>query len=220
MIRQKSNIPVTSSTPHRIEVPLPRLSKGLLSLALATLLLIPLASNAQRAAALDYEPSPAHPFGRPHPDAPKELGQFAFMIGQNDCTEERLNNTTQEWVAGERTWDAHYFMNGHGIRDSGRSGSTTNGNIRLFDTLTKTWNVTFFSSPVYGSSTWQGKKVGDEIILKIPQKAPGTDFDGFSTLTFSNISETGFDWRGEWISVDESVVFPYWRISCVKRQSP
>lgn len=182
------------------------------------LLSMSLTSFAQRSSGLDYEPNEQFPYGRPHPDAPAELNQFAFIIGQNDCTEERVNNATQEWVKGERTWDGHYFMNGHAIRDSGRSGITTNGNIRIFDTASNAWKVTFFSSPVYGTNSWSGGKEGEDIVLKLPQKAPGTDFEGFSTLTFFNISETSFDWRGEWISADGSIVVPFWRVSCVKRQ--
>jgi hypothetical protein len=35
-----------------------------------------------------YAPSPAYPFGRPHPDAPPKLEQFAFMVGEFDCVDE------------------------------------------------------------------------------------------------------------------------------------
>ena len=41
-----------------------------------------------------YDPSPSHPFGRPHPDAPVELAQFAFMIGAFDCTD-RISASTR-----------------------------------------------------------------------------------------------------------------------------
>jgi len=51
-------------------------------------------------------------------------------------------------------------------------------------------------------------------VLRQPQKAPGTDFDGYSTVTFSNVSAEGFDWSGEWISEDGSLVYPFWRIQC------
>jgi len=57
---------------------------------------------------------------------------------------------------------------------------------------------------------------GENLVLRQPQKAPGTDFDGFSTLTFSDVSAQGFDWIGEWISEDGSVVFLFWRTQCRK----
>ncbi len=163
-----------------------------------------------------YDPNDEYPFGRKNPAAPVELSQFHFMVGQNDCEEQRLNNVSGEWVAGIRSWDAHYYMNGYAIRDGGASATSTNGNIRIFDPSEKQWNVTFFSMPAYSSGVWKGVKEGGNIVLKQAQKAPGTDFDGFSTLTFSNISAAGFDWSGEWISEDGSVVFPFWRVQCRK----
>lgn len=187
-----------------------------LSLLLVMLFLAACQANLPRVASLSYEPSEQHPFGRANPDAPPELAQFHFMVGENDCSEQRLNNTTGDWVAGSRTWDGHYFMNGFAIRDGGTSGATTNGNIRVYDAVANEWVVTFFSAPTYSSSTWRGKMEGENLILRQPQKAPGTDFDGFSTLTFSDVSSQGFDWVGEWISEDGSVVFPFWRTQCQK----
>lgn len=172
-----------------------------------------------RAAHLAFEPGPAYPYGRPNPEAAPELSQFAFIIGANDCNEERLNQATGEWIENQRSWDGYYTMNGHAIRDTGRSGATTNANIRLYDSVTGQWRVTFFSMPVYGTGTWSGGMEGENMVLRLPQKAPGTDIDGFSTLTFSNISDTGFDWSGVWVSADGEVEFPFWRISCTKRQS-
>ncbi len=173
-------------------------------------------SGSNRQAALPYEPNDAYPFGRINPAAPPQLSQFEFMIGENDCVEQRIDNATGDWVESERSWDAHYFMNGFAIRDSGRSGATTNGNIRIFDTTEEEWAVTFFSAPFYGTGTWRGNMEGENMVLRQAQKAPGTDFDGFSTLTFSNVSAQGFDWSGEWISEDGTVVFPFWKISCQK----
>ena len=169
-----------------------------------------------RAASQSYEPGDQYPFGRANPDAPPETEQFRFMVGRNDCSQSRLDNATGDWVDGKRSWDAYYFMNGFAIRDEGRSGATTNGNIRVYDAATDEWVVTFFTAPAYSSGTWRGKMEGENLVLRQPQKAPGTDFDGFSTLTFSNISPRGFDWVGEWISEDGSVVFPFWRIQCQK----
>lgn len=190
------------------------MKQGVLCLSLVLL------SNCQfstdRQELLRYEPDSRNPYGLPNPDAPAELAQFSFMIGQNDCEEERLNSVSGEWDTAQRTWDAHYMMNGFAIRDSGRSGTATNGNIRMFDPATGQWQVTFFSAPVYGSGVWSGGMDGENMVLKQPQKALGTDLDGFSRLTFSAISDRSFHWAGEWVSEDGSVVFPFWRISCSK----
>ena len=179
--------------------------------------LLLLSTNAlARENALEFEPNTEHPFGRPNPAAPKELSQFAFMIGNNNCTEKRRTPGSDNWVESKRTWDAHYALNGMAIMDSGRSGNSTNGNIRAFDTATGLWHVTFFSMPIYGSGVWKGKVEDGKIVLKQPQKAPGTDFDGISKLTFSNISNQGFNWNAEWISEDGSVVYSFWEIRCKK----
>jgi len=40
--------------------------------------------------------------------------------------------------------------------------------------------------------------------------------DGFYKITFSNISDEGFDWLGEWVNTDESIQYPTWEIHCKK----
>lgn len=42
--------------------------------------------------------------------------------------------------------------------------------------------------------------------------------DGYSRLTFHDINEKGYKWKGEWINEGETFVFPTWKISCVKVQ--
>ncbi len=173
-----------------------------------------------REAAATYDPSPSHPWGRPNPDAPPAIADFRFMIGNNDCTEQRRNNSNGEWIEGERTWDARYTMNGHAIIDSGRSGASANANIRAFDADAGEWVVTFFSMPGYASGIWRGRRVDERIVLKQAMKAPGSGIDGFSTLTFSNISDEAFDWDGTWVSADGSIEYPFWRIRCRKADGP
>ena len=46
--------------------------------------------------------------------------------------------------------------------------------------------------------------------------AEGTNFNKISTLIFSNVSAQGFDWLGQRISDNGSVVFPFWRTQCQK----
>ncbi len=168
------------------------------------------------ASSREYEPGKQYPFGRPNPMAPQEISQFHFMIGNNNCVEERRDSSNGAWIEGQRSWDAHYTMNGFAIIDTGRSGQSSNGNMRLFDLETKQWVVTFFAMPVFSSGVWRGQLTGTDIVLKQPQKAPGLGLDGISRLTFHNITDTGFDWIGEWLSDDGTVVYPFWKISCKK----
>ena len=61
-----------------------------------------------------YAPSPAFPFGRMHPDAPSELAQFAFMVGEFDCIDE-IRQQDGSWIRFRAIWNARYFLNGFGI---------------------------------------------------------------------------------------------------------
>lgn len=167
-----------------------------------------------------FEPTRDHPWGSPNPAAPSQIREFAFMIGNNDCEEQRRNAAGGDWTEGRRTWDARYTMNGFAIADSGRSGGAANANIRAFDMNTGEWVVTFFSMPAYASGIWRGGKSGDTIVLRQAQRAPGSNLEGMSTLTFSNISPEGFDWEGKWISDDGAIEYPFWRIQCRKIAGP
>jgi len=197
---------------------IPVLAKFIFTLSLvASLVACQANSGAQsRPGEMEFEPDADFPFGRANPNAPPQLQQFAFMIGRNDCREERLSNATGEWVEGYRTWDAYYFMNGNAIRDSGRSGAATNGNIRVYDAASGQWHVTYISTPVYGTGTWSGSMVEGRIELEQPQKAPGTDIDGVNRLTFYDIQGSSFRWKGEWASLDNSIVREFWRMECEK----
>ena len=63
---------------------------------------------------------------------------------------------------------------------------------------------------------WEGnKKDNGNIVLYKEQKAPnGTD--GYFRLTFYDISKAGYKWIGEWVDKSESVVFPTWKIDCIR----
>jgi hypothetical protein len=41
--------------------------------------------------------------------------------------------------------------------------------------------------------------------------------DGKYKITFYNISKRGFDWLGEWVTPDETIMYPTWKIFCKKR---
>ena len=81
------------------------------------------------------------------------------------------------------------------------------------------WVVSYNSYPGVTTTglTWLGGKEGNDIVLKAAQKAPN-GMAGFSRLTFTNISEKGFEWRGEWVNETGSIVYPFWLIWCEKRR--
>lgn len=168
-----------------------------------------------------FEPSAAHPFGLPNPEMPAEFLDFAPMIGECTCKSyARINqNTWGDTV--QMIWRFKYIMDGKAIQDETlKADGLHSGSIRQYAADSSRWYVHYYSStptsPVL--SAWEGNKNTDgNIILYREQKAPnGTD--GKYKITFNNISEEGFDWLGEWVSMDESFSYPTWKIYCKKNR--
>jgi len=151
-----------------------------------------------------FAPSPAYPVGRPHLDAPPELEQFAFMIGEFDCldTIRQPDGSSLEFPA---IWNAHYFLNGLGIQDEYWTPKFHTSNIRIFDPEAGHWNVTFFKMPGYQTGVWQGRKEGDRMVMRQEGKTTGPG------LTFHNITPEGFDWHS---GGDQ----PNWTSTCRRRR--
>lgn len=150
-----------------------------------------------------HAPSPAHPFGRPHPDAPPELEQFAFMIGEFDCIDEirQADGSIMRFAA---IWNARYFLNGFGIQDEYWTPRFFTSNLRIFDPAAGKWKVTFFRMPGYQSGVWEGVEEDDRMVMRQgTTSGPG--------LTFHNISDDGFDWHSGGAN-------PGWTSSCKRRR--
>jgi len=187
---------------------------------LLSLVLLLVASSTILSGQYNYEPSAEHPFGLPNPEAPAEIKDYQPMIGICDCISERRAKEGH-WLEPENmTWEFKYIMNGMGVQDQtlkvdgGHSGS-----IRQYIPDSSQWYVHYYSStfPTTTLSAWTGGKVGDDIILYRSQKAPN-GMDGSYKILFSNISEQGFSWLGQWVNPDETIKYPTWKIECKKRQ--
>ncbi|MBZ0326977.1 MAG: DUF4440 domain-containing protein [Altibacter sp.] len=181
------------------------------------LFFIPLLSVAQPIEM--YAPSNEHPFGRLNPEAPKEVGDSEQLIGSCDCIS-TTRKADQSWGEPQKmTWTFKYILNGMGVQDeSYKEDGSHSGSIRQFIADSSKWYVHWYSNGTPSTSlpTWVGGKRGDSIVLYNEQKAPnGTD--GFYRLTFSDISEKGFNWMGEWVNTAETFAFPTWKIECIKR---
>ena len=169
---------------------------------------------------MQYEPSPEHPYGMLNPTAPAQVADFEPMIGTCDCRHLSRNGDGTWPDSLDMVWKFKYIMNGTAVQDEvWRENGLYAGSIRQYQPDSAKWVVTYFSYP--GVSTtpgvWLGNKIGDEIILRMPQKAPnGTE--GKYRITFHDISEAGFKWTGEWVSIDESFSYPTWYITCKKRR--
>ena len=166
-----------------------------------------------------YGPSNDNPFGRLNPNAPKEVADYAPLIGICDCVS-TTRNPDQSWGTPQKmTWTFKYIMNGMAVQDeSYKEDGGHSGSIRQFIADSSKWYVHWFSNnkPSTVLPTWKGGKRGDSIVLYNKQKAPN-GLDGFYRLTFSAISEKGFNWIGEWVDTSETFSFPTWKIECVKQ---
>lgn len=182
------------------------------------LLFISITLNAQ----YEFDVSKENPFGKYNPKAPKEVQDYEKLIGICNCTSESRKPDGTWAKPIKMTWQWKYIMNGLAVQDETlKEDGKHSGSIRQYDTIAKQWNVHYYSSAGISKtlSTWNGnKKEGDgRIILYKPQKSPN-GIDGISRLTFYDISEKGYKWIGEWVDTSEKIVYPFWKINCVKLQ--
>lgn len=162
---------------------------------------------------LGYEASPAFPNGRIHPEAPRELAQFSFMIGAHECVDRRRNEDG-EWIEFQAIWNARYFLNGFAIQDHYFAPDFQTSNIRIYDANEGAWKVTFFSSPKYSSGTWRGNRKENSIVL---ERMVGVEpSKSISRLTFFDISEQGFEWKAELIADGQPIALS-WTSSCKRK---
>ena len=174
--------------------------------------------NGPRAGIKLYEPSAEHPYGRPHPDAPPELAQMAFMIGDFNCTDRSLQ-PDGTWKEMKTIWGARYFMNGHAIHDQHWKQGFTTTNLRLFNQENKIWIVSWLRMPPYGQDfDWYGKQEGEGVDRTIVMRKERKNAEGIITvtlLTFYDITENSYEWKLERFRDDELLNGgPSWRISC------
>ena len=169
---------------------------------------------------MKYEPSEKQPYGLLNPNAPEEVADFAPIIGTCDCRSLPRNGDGTWPDTLDMVWRFKYVMNGTAVQDEvWRANDQYAGSMRQYQPDSAHWVVTYFSYPAVSSTpgVWHGGKVGDDIILKMPQKAPN-GMEGKYRITFYEMSEAGFRWKGEWMDTAETFSYPTWYIDCKKRK--
>ncbi|MDB3907232.1 hypothetical protein N9355_07155 [Crocinitomicaceae bacterium] len=166
-----------------------------------------------------YDATTENPYGLPNPDAPDQIKDFDPLIGKCNCRSVS-RSAGQPW--SDRivmTWRFKYIMNGYAVQDETfKADDGYSGSIRVFNTDSAYWQVHYFDT---GSTpdvlpVWTGSKTEDgSIILYRPSPRPD-GMEGFYRITFFNISESGFDWIGEWVDEEETMRYPLWKIFCEK----
>ena len=184
----------------------------------ATLLLLFLSSLAY--AQYNYQPSAAFPFGQANPEAPAQIKDYEAMIGVCNCTSERRKPDGTWDEAVDMTWTWTYILNGMGVQDETlKADGTHSGSIRQFNTDSSKWYVHWYSSAAATPklSVWEGEKKDEKIILYKEQAAPN-GVEGYFRLTFYDVSKSGYKWIGEWVDKAEKIVYPTWKINCIREE--
>ena len=168
-----------------------------------------------------FDESKKHPFGKYNPKAPKQVQDYKELIGLSKCKSER-RNPDQTWAKPVKmNWLWKYIMNGTGVQDlTLKEDGSHGGSIRQYSKDSLTWYVHYYTATIASPTlkTWSGNRKGNKIVLYSKQNAPN-GAKGFSRLTFYDISKESFKWIGEWVDEKETIVFPFWRISCKKEKS-
>lgn len=168
----------------------------------------------------NYEPSAEYPFGRANPEAPEQIKDFEPMIGLCDCKSVNRKPDGSWNDALNMTWEFKYILNGLAVQDQTiKEDGGHSGSIRQFIADSSRWYVHWYSSqsPSTLLPVWEGNKKDDKIVLYREQKAPN-GMDGYYRLSFYDMSETGYKWVGEWVDKTEKIVYPTWKIECIRRK--
>ncbi len=176
--------------------------------------------QAQDQSKFQYEPSPENPFGLPNPEAPPETKDYDPLIGESRC-KSLMRLPDQTWGdTTAMTWRFKYIMNGYGVQDETfKDDGTYAGSIRQYNADSAVWYVHYYSVPGIPSTlpSWEGGKTADRTMVLYNENTAPNGMEGFYRITFSDMTYDGFNWAGEWVNKDESIVYPLWYLFCEKK---
>lgn len=170
---------------------------------------------------MQNEASKKHPYGKPNEKVLPELKDYDKLIGVCNCKSVQYRNG----IAGDTLqlkWRWKYILNGNGVQDDGWFGNdsiqSSFTSIRILNPQTKKWHVPFFTPNMRANpQIWIGGKEGDNIVLKRTQKTQNGG-EAESILTFSNITDKGFNWEGKIYIPTKNFTNVFWRIWCIKEK--
>jgi hypothetical protein len=144
-------------------------------------------------------------FGKPNPNAPAALSQFAFLIGNWRC-EAKVKLPNGEWQTFPATWSGRYILDGYAIADeyrmTGSSGEliVLGMNFRTYDATRQIWNIKWLhalggtwvdlTSEEMGGLRLDGQSI--TYVFKEPMAR-----HAYTRATYTSLSKTHFRWRGE-----------------------
>jgi hypothetical protein len=86
-----------------------------------------------------------HEYGKPNPNAPQEMSQFAFLVGKWHG-EAKLKREDGTWENLKALWEGRYILDGYAVADEYRMTTPAGEllvlgiNLRSYDAKKKAWN--------------------------------------------------------------------------------
>ena len=133
----------------------------------------------------------------PHPDAPEQTAQYAFLIGSWDCTTRFLS--ADGYVDGTAIWSGWYILDGWAIQDLWVSDRPGGGkwfgtNIRSFNPETGVWDNRWLPQGTLQWKSYRSEMVGETMVMTGGEgKDPRGAF--IDRNTFYEIGKDGWKWR-------------------------
>jgi len=136
----------------------------------------------------------------PHPDAPPETAQFAFLEGGWDCTVRQMKPDGSGYNEGRARWTGYWILGGYAIQDDWESPAPGGGffrgtNIRSFNPRTRKWDNRWLPSSTLQWSYYEAEKVGDTMVMTGGEGQDAAGRDYVDRNTFSRIEKDSWHWR-------------------------
>ena len=138
-------------------------------------------------------------YGQPNPDAPQELSQYAFLIGDWSCTTKFLTQDGKTYNEGTADWIGVYVLNGYAIQDywigNGPQGKKFYGtNIRSYDRAKGKWLNRWLPAGTLQWKSFESELVNDTMVMTGGEgTSPRGDF--IDRNTFYDIGPNSWRWR-------------------------
>lgn len=140
--------------------------------------------------------------GGPHPDAPAELSQFQFLIGQFDVRGSQWTGDGWSAPGAPSYWEGEYILGGFAIADYYYNQPPENGapgrgiNVRVFDPASKIWTMSWIHTSNPTSVRLLEAEVVDGLMWMYQMEDPETRFPG-RKVSFHVVDED------HWYRIDE-----------------
>jgi hypothetical protein len=150
--------------------------------------------------ALAQDKKDAMPAGMPQMGVPEEMKQVAYLIGNWDFTMKmKMNPADTFWMDSKGTAKYEPIFGGAALLSTSEQqmmGSPFyGGSLMCYDRETKMWQMTWTDNMSARISTYNGKRVGKEVVYTGEELMMGQKY--LSRMTISNETPTSYDFKGE-----------------------